>query len=101
ESALGQSDHLRANPNSPFVERLDGDLVSLTDLAKHVLFLYHAVFHYQLACRAGADTELVLFLAHGKAGEIFLNQEGGNSAIALVGSHVGKNDEQARFVAIR
>ena len=36
ERALRQADHLRADADAPFVQRLDRDLVALADLAEHV-----------------------------------------------------------------
>ena len=37
QRALRQPQHLRADADAPFVQRLDGDLVALADLAHHVL----------------------------------------------------------------
>ena len=35
ERALGEPEHLRADADAPFVERLDRDLVAFADLAEH------------------------------------------------------------------
>ena len=63
ERAAGQADHLRADPDAAFVQRLDGDLVALADLAEHVCLRHAAVVQDQLAGGRGAEAQLVLFLA--------------------------------------
>ena len=62
ERALRETEHLRADADAPFVQRLDRDLVALADVAEHV-GARHAVLEDQLARAAGADAELVFLLA--------------------------------------
>ena len=63
ERALREADHLRADADAPFVQRLDRDLVALADLAEHVRARHAAVVEQQLAGAARADAELVFLLA--------------------------------------
>src|SRR5262249_19766595 len=58
ERALRQPDHLRADADAPLVQRLDGDLVALADLAEDVRARHAAVVEDQLARAARADAEL-------------------------------------------
>src|SRR6185437_10945662 len=47
------------------------------------------------------DAELVLLLAHRKAGELALHDEAGDALVALGRVHRREHDEQARFGAVR
>ena len=69
QRAARQPDHLRADGDAPFVQRLDGDLVALAHLAHHVLARHAAVVQDQLAGGRRAQPELVLLLAHLEARE--------------------------------
>jgi hypothetical protein len=80
-----RADHLRADADAPFVQRLDGDLVALADLAEHVGARHAAILEQQLARAAGADAELVFLLADGEAGKAALDEKRGDAAIAGVG----------------
>ena len=68
ERALGQAEHLRADADAAFVQRLDRDLVALADFAEHLRLRHDAVFEDQFAGAAGADAELVFLLADGESG---------------------------------
>ena len=98
--AAGQPDHLRADADAAFVQRLDGDLVSLADFAQHILLRHAAVFENQLAGGRGADAQLVFLLADGESGEIFLDHEGGDAFVSGRGIDGGEEDEDAGFLAV-
>ena len=100
ERALREADHLRADADAPFVERFDGDLVAAPDLAQHVRPRHAAVFQQQLARAAGADAELVFLLADGEPGKAALDEKRGDAAIARVGIHGRKDDEEVGFVGV-
>ena len=69
ERAAGDADHLRADADAPLVERLDGDLVALADLAEHVLLRHAAVFEDQLAGDEARMPSLSSFLPTVKPGK--------------------------------
>ena len=100
ERALRESDHLGADADPPFVERLDGDLVAAADVAEHVGARHPAILQQQLARAARANAELVLFLADGEPGEAALDEEGGDAAVAGFRVDIGKDDEQVGFVRV-
>src|SRR5690606_10956829 len=83
KGALREADHLRADGDPALVQRFDRDLVSLSDLAEDVLLGDDAVVHDQLGRRGGADPEFVLLLPDAEPGEIPLDEEGRDSAVAL------------------
>ena len=64
QRALSQPHHLRADADAPFVQRFDGHLVAFTHFTQHAGARHAAILQQQLAGAAGADAELVLFLAH-------------------------------------
>src|SRR4029453_13465481 len=80
ERALREAEHLRADADAAFVERLDRDLVALADLAEDLRFRHDAVFEDGVARAAGADAELVLFLADGEARGAAIDDECGDAA---------------------
>ena len=82
ERALREADHLRADADAAFVERLDGDLVALADLAEDVRRRHAALLEQQLAGAARADAELVFLLADREPGEAALDEERGDAAVA-------------------
>ena len=100
ERALREPDHLRADADAAFVERFDGDLVALADLAEHVALRHAAVFEDQLAGAAGADAELVFLLADREAGQAALDEERGDAAVAGLGIDGREHDEEVGFVAV-
>ena len=97
ERALRQTDHLRADTDAPFVERLDRDLVALADFANHVRLGNLAIVENQLAGGRRANPELVFFLPDLKSGEFALDQERRDAFVAGFGIHIGEKQEQARF----
>ena len=100
ERALGEADHLCPDADSPFVEGLDGDLVSLADVAEHVAARDAAIFEQQLACAAGANTQLVFLLANDESRKSTLDDERRDAVIAGVGIGVGEDDEYVRLIGV-
>ena len=100
ERALREADHLRADADAPFVERLDRDLVALAELAEHAGARHLAVLEDQLAGAAGADPELVFLLADGEAGRPALDEERRDAAVAGLGIDRGEDDEDVGFVGV-
>src|SRR2546423_13582361 len=84
QRALREADHLRADADAPFVQRLDGDLVAFADFTQHVRARDAALLEQQLAGAARADAQLVLFLADGEAGRAALDQKRRHAAVARV-----------------
>ena len=82
ERAAGEPDHLRADADASFVQRLDRDLVALADLAEDVRRGHAAVLEDELARAARADAELVLLLADRESGDPALDEERGDAAVA-------------------
>src|SRR4029079_16703450 len=82
---LREAEHLRADANPSFVERFDGRLVPLADVAEHVRLRHAAVLENQLARAAGANPELVLLLADRESRETAFDDERGDAAIARLG----------------
>ena len=100
QRALREADHLRADADAAFVERLDGDLVALADLAEHVRSRHAAVLEDQLARAARTDAELVFLLADREAGRVALDQERRDALVAGAGIDVGEDDEEVGLVAV-
>src|SRR4051812_19054019 len=101
QSALRETDHLGADADPAFVQRLDGDLVSLADLAEHVRGGYAAVFEDELARAARTNPELVLLLAHREPRERSLDDEGGDPAVAGRRIDRGEHDKDVGLVSVR
>ena len=97
ERALGEADHLGADRDAAFVQRLDGNPVALSDVAEHVRGWHHALVEEQLAGAAGADAELVFLFSDGEAGESSFDHECGDAAVAGVRIRIGEHDEEGRF----
>ena len=99
ERALREADHLRADADAAFVQRLDRDLVALADLAEHVRARHAAVFEDQLAGAARADAELVFLLADREPGEPALDDERRDAAVAGGRIDRREDDEEVGLVA--
>ena len=99
--AGGQAEHLRADADAAFVQGLDGDFVALAGFAEHVVRGHAAVVEDQLAGAGGADSELVLLVADGESGRVFLDEECGDSLIAGGGVEGGEDDEEAGLGGVR
>ena len=95
QRATGDADHLGADADPSFVQRLDGDLVALACLPQDVFLRHAAVFEDQLARGRRADAELVLLLPHREAGEVALDEERGDPLVTGVGVSVGEDDEDS------
>ena len=100
ERRLRQPDHLRADADPPFIERLDRDLVPLADLAEHVRARHTALLEQQLAGAAGADPELVFLPANRESRKPALDDEGGDPAVARLRIQIREDDEDVGFVAV-
>ena len=100
ERPLGQADHLRADPDASFVQRLDRDLVAFAGLAEDVRARDQALLEQQLARAAGANPELVLLLANGEPGDAALDEKRGDAAVPGFRVDVRKDNEQVGFVAV-
>src|ERR1019366_2495922 len=80
--ATRQSEHLRADTDAAFIQRLDGDLVALADFAQHVVLGHAAIFHNQLAGAGSPDAEFVFLLADGESGKILLDDESSDAFVS-------------------
>src|ERR1017187_6873200 len=98
--ATGQPEHLRADVDAAFVQRLDGDLVALADFAQHVALGHAAIFHDQLAGAGRPDAEFVFLLADGDSRGVFLDDEGGDALVAGGRIDGGEHDEDSRLLAV-
>ena len=97
QRAARQADHLRADGDAPFVQRLDGDLVALAHGADHVLLRHAAVVQNQLAGGRSANAQLVFFLAHLESRKLALDQKRRDAAVSGIRIGVGEQQEQSRF----
>src|SRR5215475_10039394 len=64
QRALREPDHLGADGDPPLIQRFNGGAIALADFAQHVAPWDTTILEQQLARAAGADPELVFFLAH-------------------------------------
>src|SRR6185436_15654216 len=87
--------------DTALVERFDGNLVSLADLAEHARARHSAIVEEQFAGAARANAELVFLPADGESWRPSFDDEGGDPAIPGIGIHARKHDEQVRFVGVR
>src|SRR4029453_15811115 len=101
ESPLSQTNHLRPDPDSALVERLDRHLVTLADFAQHVTARYAALLENQLARAARADAEFVFLSATAEAGHSSLAEKRGDAAVSRGGVGGGEDDEYVGFVGAR
>src|SRR5262249_53767801 len=100
EGPLRDTHHLSPDPDTPFIQGFDGDLVALAHFSEYVFRANRAILEDQFTGRACSNAELVLFLADCKTREITLNQKRCDPSIALFGSNIGKHNEHARFRTI-
>src|SRR5688572_3210241 len=101
ERALCQAEHLCADADTPFVQRLDRDLVPLTDVAQDVLVTDSHTVQNQLDRRGRANAEFVFLLANREPINTALNQKRGYPAVASFRIRIRENDEEARFATVR
>ena len=78
------------------VQDVEGDDVSLADVAEHVLDRHLAVVEDERRGGRAADAHLLLFGADGEAGEVFLDQERGE----LLAVNLGEDGEQVGEVGV-
>ncbi len=97
ERAAGQADHLRADGDAAFVQSFDGDFIAFAEFAENVFAGDAAVVENQFAGGRGAEAELVFLLADLEAGEIALDEEGGDAAVSGGGIGIGEHEEEAGF----
>jgi len=95
-----QPDHLRADADTPFVERLNGDLVAFANVAEDVCTRHPALIEEELARAAGANPELVLLPADRKAGGAPFDEKRRDAAIARGRVDVGEDDEEVGLVGV-
>ena len=92
DGALRDTKGLSCDTDTSAVQGHHGYLEALVQLAQHVLLRNLHILKNQL-CRCGsADSHLLLVLADGEAFHILLNDEGGDSMIALLLVGHGKYD---------
>ena len=78
------------------VQNVEGDDVSFADLAEHVLHRHLAVVQDERRGGRAADAHLLFFGADGEAGEVLLDQEGGE----LLAVDLGEDGEQVGEVGV-
>src|SRR5690606_35944605 len=81
--SLSNAEHLCADPDATFVQRLNRNLVTLSDFAEHTVLRYLDVLQHKLARTRGANTEFVLLLPDSEPRLSSLDQKRGNAAITL------------------
>ena len=92
QRARGDADHLRADADASFVQRLDRDLVALADGAEHVRRGHFDVVENQLRRARRADAELVFLLADAESLEAALDDERRDALVARRRIRVGEDD---------
>jgi len=91
---------LRTDADAAFVQSLNRDLIAFAGLAEDVCGRHAAVFQNQLAGGGGSDAELVLLFANGEAGEVLLDDEGGDAFVAGGRVERGEYDEGTGFAGV-
>ena len=91
------ADAARAQLEAADVQDVEGDDVSLADLAEHVLDRHLAVVEDERAGRRAANAHLLLFRADGEAGEIAFDEERGE----LLAIDLREDGEQIGEVRVR
>ena len=99
ERALRDADHLRADADAPFVQRLDRDLVALARPRRARSLRHLAVLEEQLAGRRARMPSLSSFLPTREAREVALDDERRDALVAGVRIGVGEDDEEPRLGA--
>ena len=99
--ALRDADHLRADADASLVQRLDRDLVALSDRPEHVLGGNYDVVEDELRRARGADAELVFLLPDGEAREAALDDERGDALVAGARIGIREHDVDLCFRAVR
>ena len=100
DGAFGKTESLGGDTDTAAVEGLHGDLEAFAFLTEQVLLGDDAVFEDEVAGRAAADTHLLLVLTGGEAGEVLLNDEGGDTVVALALVGHGEHDESGGNVTV-
>src|SRR5439155_7724579 len=98
--ATSDAQHLRANADAAFVQRFDGDLISLAYFAEQVGLGHFAIFQDQLAGGGSANAQLVFFLTDAEAGKVFLHDKGSDAFVSGGRIDRGKKNENPRFLAV-
>src|SRR5262249_11292934 len=84
-----------------FVQRLDGNLVSLSDLPENILFGNLAIFQNQFTGTGSANAEFVFLFADCKSRKVMLHEKSGDSFVTLIRAGIGKNYENTGLEGIR
>ena len=100
QSCQGQADHLCADPDASFIEGFDGDFIPFADFAQHIPVRNTTLLEDQLTGGGRANPELVFLLTDSDPGEVTLDQEGRDAAIAGLGLGVRKENKQAASLAL-
>lgn len=82
KGTLGASDHLSSNTDTALVQRVNGVLVTFTDLAENILLWHLDIIKVEDAGGRGADTELLLLLCNLNTPFLFDNK-GADTFVAL------------------
>src|SRR5262245_42055235 len=101
QRALRETDHLRTDCDAAFVQRFNRGAIALADFAEDVPAGHGTVLEEQFARAAGADAQLVFFLANRETGKIALDEKRGDAAVPGFGIDGGEDDEQIRLAAVR
>ncbi len=97
---LRKPQHLGAYTDTALVEGLNGDLVALSRLAEDIGDGNETVLEDELAGGGCTDSELVLFLAEGEAGRIFLDKKCGDALVSGGAVDGGEDDEEAGLLCV-
>ncbi len=92
---------LGTDANTTGVQRLDGDLVALAELADNAALGDADRVEMDRTSAAGSDAQLVLGLADGHAGLVAVDEETGDAAVALLGLCIGHDEEEVRVTRRR
>ena len=98
--APSHAQHLRADADAAFVQRFDGDLISLAHFAEQVGLGHFAIFQDQLAGGGSANAQLVFFLTDAEAGKVFLDDKGSDAFVSGGRIDRGHENENPRFLAV-
>src|SRR5207247_298468 len=100
QRAGGNTDHLRADADASLVERVDRDLVALTDGTEHVVGRDLDVVENELGRARRANAELVLLLPDAESLEPALDDECRDALVARCRIRVREDDVDLRFGAV-
>ena len=100
-ASLRDADHLSADADPTFVQRLDSNLVAFSDLAQNIVFGNFAIFQDQFASARGPNTQLVLLFPDRETLKVPFHEESRNAFVPLIRVRVREHDKDAGFDRIR